>query len=299
MTPARLRWGTLLVTVGLLLLLRNMGVFNDDIWIALLVYSPLVLIAIGLEKIFTRTRVQIVSYLTSAFLLFGGLGIAFYSGSGGYQSSFFTESSHTTRYEPGLRTLQAEIALDGTNLTIRDSGDDLVYAEFDRFTRKAVITELFEGNTAKIALESKPLAFFGGALKMDIEEDLDWRVWFNEKTPLDLVLTGSESDMHLNLSTTPLKHLNLNTDDATIYLKIGELEPFVRIVVDGRDSRFKLRIPQSVGLRVRGSEYRSYLERLGLIGDDDTFQSDGYDSMKTQIEVDLDERLSSLSIDYF
>jgi len=298
MTPARFRWGILLVTFGLLLLLRNVSVFNDDIWLGLLVYSPLVLIAIGIEKIFTRTRVQFIAYLTSSFLLIGGLAIAFYAGAD-YEGSFFTESSHTIKLDPSVKELSAKLDLNETNLTIRDAGHDLVHAEFDRFTRKAVITEWFEGDRARVVFESHPLAFFGGALKIDTDEDLDWRVWFNEELPLDLDLTGRKSDIHLNLSTTPLRSLTLNLDDATIYLKIGELEPLVRVVVGGEDSRFKLRVPQSVGLRVHGADYRGYLNRLGLTGENDVFETEGYDSMTTQIEVDLDERLSDVSIDYF
>lgn len=299
MTPARLRWGTLMVTVGLLLLLRNMGVFTDDIWIALLVYSPLVLIAIGIEKIFTRTRVQFISYLTSGFLFFGGIAIAIMAGSGGYEGSFFNETSHTIPFDSRVRSLTAEVRLDGTDLTIRDSGDDLVFAEFGRFTSKPTIKHVIDGRHASVTFDNHRLKFFGGALQIHTDDQLDWRMRFNESIPLDLILTGEDTDIHLNLSTTPLKRLNLDTENATIYLKLGELEPFVRIVVDGKDSKFKLRIPQSVGLRVRGSEYRGYLERLGLLGDDDTFQTDGYDSMKTQIEVDLDNHLSSLSIDFF
>jgi hypothetical protein len=299
MTPARLRWGILLVTVGLLLLLRNMGVFNDDIWIALLVYSPLVLIAIGIEKIFTRTRVQFISYLTSGFLFFGGLAIALMAGRGGYEGSFFNETSHTIPFDSRIQSLSAEVKLDGTDLTIRDSGDDLVFAEFDRFTSKPTIRHETHGRQASVTFDNHQLKFLGGALRIHTDDQLDWRIRFNEDIPLDLTLSGEDTDVHLNLSTTPLKRLSLNTDDATIYLKLGELEPYVRIVVDGKDSRFKLRIPQSVGLRVHGAEYRGYLERLGLIGDDGTFQTDGYDSMKTQIEIDLDNHLSSLSINFF
>ena len=299
MTPARLRWGILLVTVGLLLLLRNMSLFNDDMWIALLVYSPLVLIAIGVEKIFTRTRLQFISYMTSGFLLFGGLAIAFYAGSGGYQGSFFSETSQSIPFDSRIQSMTAEVKLDGTDLTIRDSGDDLVFAEFDRFTSKPTIVHETDGRHANVSFSSNQLKFFGGALKVQTDDQLDWRMRFNDAIPLDLALTGEDTDIHLNLSTTPLKNLNLDTDDATIYLKLGELEPFVRVVIDGENSKFKLRIPQSVGLRVHGTEYRTYLERLGLIGDDDTFQSDGYDTMKTQIEVDIDNHLSDLSIDFF
>ena len=227
MTPARFRWGILLVTIGLLLLLRNIGTFNDDIWIALVVYSPLVLIAIGVEKIFTRTRVQVISYLTSGFLLVGGLAIAFYAGSG-HEGGFFTETSHTIEFDPKVRSLLAELNLNETDLTIRDSGDDLVYGEFARFTRKPTISYVTDKGIARIAFDSRRMSYLGGVIRIDTDDDRDWYVQFHENTPLELNLSGHDNDIHLNMSTTPLRLLKLDTDDAAIYLKIGELEPLRR-----------------------------------------------------------------------
>ncbi|MEA3297438.1 MAG: DUF5668 domain-containing protein [candidate division Zixibacteria bacterium] len=303
MTPARFRWGILLVTIGLLLLLRNIGVLNDDFWVDLLIYFPVILIAIGIEKIFTKSKLQFISYLTSVFIIVAGLGVAFYGGTGGYESSFFSETSHLIEDDPAIKAISAELNLNQTDLTIRDSDDDLVYGDFDRFTVKPRISYRVEDHTGIVTLNSRHGSYLGGAIKINTDDDQNWYIRFSKRAPLDLRLSGNNSDIHMNMSTTPLKNLHMDFDEAHIYLKLGDLERLVSVTVDGEDSYLKLRFPKTVGLRITGEDYRSYLsylETIGFVEDvDGTFVTHGFDSLKTKIELNLDERLSSLSIDCF
>ena len=85
MSPARFRWGMFLIFIGTLILLVNLRVLNNNIWGDLLFYFPLVLIAIGIEKIFTHTRFQFISYASSVLLIAVGFYIAFQGGIGGRQ----------------------------------------------------------------------------------------------------------------------------------------------------------------------------------------------------------------------
>ncbi|MCK4607273.1 MAG: hypothetical protein KAU35_08270 [candidate division Zixibacteria bacterium] len=300
MTPARLRWGMLMVTFGLLLLLRNLGTLSDDFWVDLLIYFPIVLILIGIEKIFTKSRLQFISYFTSFLLLVGGIGIAFYSSWNDHEGSFFSQTSHRVDFDPEVKKLSAVLKLGETDLTIRDSGDDLVFGRFDRFTQKPRISYSVEQQEAKLVYTARRGGRLGGAITINTGEDQDWYIQFSDLVPLDLECYGEDSDIHLNLSTTPLRRLKLNADDAHIYLKLGEMEPEVTVVVVGGQSDLKLRMPESVGLRMSDNDYRSYLTKVGLIETEDgIFVTEGIDTLITTVELDLDEHLSSFSVDCF
>jgi len=299
MTPARFRWGTILITVGVLLLLRNADVLNDNFWINLLIYSPVVLIAIGIEKIFTRTKVQFISYATSVLLFGSAMFIAFGSGMGGSDSSFFRRTSYSLEPEGNVELIEADLSLGETNLTVRESGKDLVYGRFDSNTRKPKISHRFAGSTAKVEFEGLDNSFFGGVVTIDSDADSDWYVRFSEEIPLRLRCSGDRSDIHLNLSSTPLQDLELEADDAHVYLKLGDLQPLVNISIDGQDTNLKLRIPEEVGLRVIGRDYGSYLDRLGMQETDGEWISEGFDSMPVKVNLDIDEALSSFSVDFF
>ncbi len=299
MTPARFRWGLFLVLLGTLFLLRNMEVLNDNFWTDLLIYFPIVLIGVGIEKIFAKSKLQIISYLTSVFLFFGAMYVAFAGSAGGIAGSFFSRTIFEKEHNPSIRTLHAILGLDEIDLTIRDSGDELIYGRFDKFTHKPKIEYEVVEDEARVTFTSRSKSLLGGAIKIQTGDPQDWYVRFSKDVPLELECSGNSSDLHLNFSTTPLRNLELDTYDATIYLKLGDLEPSVKVDISGEDSKLRLRVPDNVGLMVIGEEYRSYLERIGLVERDGDFVNEGYDSLSQKIEVNLDDRLESLAIDFF
>ncbi len=298
MTPARFRWGIILITIGVLLLLQNIGVLPSDIWLELAILFPILLIAIGIEKIFTRTRLQFISYFTSIALFVLAMYLAFYYGQDG--GGYFSTTTHRIENDPRVEVIRAELKPGATNLTIRDSGSDLAYGRFDRFTRKPDIDYRIVDDTAIVEYKARNLTYLGGAIKISGESDRDWYMRFSEKTRLLLHCSGFDADMHMNFATTPLHRLSLDASDCYIYLKLGDLEPRVTVDVRGDGSSLKLRVPEGIGLRVIAPEYDDYLERLGLIrATDHVFMTPGYDTLATRVELDLDKDLSSFSVDFF
>ena len=299
MSPARFRWGLILVLLGVLLLLQNAGTINSNFWADLLMWFPVVLIAVGLEKIFAKSRVKLISYLTSVGLFVGGLAIALAGSYGGEDTSFFGETSYELENDSDVKLLNVLLDLDGTDLTIRDSGRDLVYGEFDRFTRKPKIKSEITADVANVKMVSRSGGYLGGAIYFDTGDPQDWSLRFSKDIPLELNCRGEESDLHMNFSTTPLQKLTLDANDAKVYLKLGDLLPNVDISILGEDLDLRLRIPQTVGVRISGDDYKSYLFRQGFQEDDGRFVSDGFDSMDIRIDIKLDDQLGSFSIDFF
>lgn len=299
MSPARFRWGIILILLGLLLFLRNIELIRDDFWVGMVMFFPVLLIAIGIEKIFTKTKFQIVSYASSVLILVAGLGFAFSENIGYGTGSFFSESHVARQHDDSIKRIVAEVQVDETALTIRDSGDDVINASFDRFTRKPDWQYDVVGDRAEVKLISRGNDFVGGIVKVETDQQQDWTVSFSNTIPLDFVCKGDDADVHLNLETTPLENLVLDLQNSYIYLKLGDLIPLVHVKINGEDSNLKLRIPEQVGVRINGIGYESYFEHVGMKRDNGWFVKSGNDTLKSQVEIDMDAKLSSFSIDYF
>jgi hypothetical protein len=299
MTPARFRWGMFFIQIGIFFLLQNAGILNESFWYNLFILSPFVLIAVGIEKIFTKSKLQFISYTTTFALFFGGFAIAFLSGTGSYGGHFFGESTYQENYDSGINRISAVLDVGNADLTIRDSGDDLIYAHFDRFTLKPEINMDIRDSLAEIEFSSRRKSFLGGSIRIEIDEP-QWNIRFHEELPLDLECYGENADLHMNFSTTYLENLKLDADNTTIYLKLGELVPQVSVKILGDDSKLRLRVPLSLGIKIHGDDYNSYLDKIGMIEiDSGVFVTEGFDSLENQIDVEVDDRLSSFSIDYF
>ncbi len=299
MTPARFRWGILFILIGVLILLSRAEVLNHNFWLDFLSLIPFLLIAIGIEKIFTRTKFQAISYLSSILLLVGGVWVAFSGSRHGSDASFWEAETIRQDVEPSVEMLEATLYLGEGDLTIRDATDDLVYGRFREFSSKPKYTYLVQDGKAQIELDSRSRRGLGGMIRIDTDQPEDWRLKFSRLIPLALKCDGSEATIHLNMSTTPLRELDLDADESSIYLKLGDLVPEIRVSVRGQDSELRLRVPGESGLRVIGIDDADYLREVGLTKQDGFFVNDGYDSLGSKIEVELDERFQSLSIDYY
>lgn len=299
MTPARFRWGTLLILAGVVLLLWNLNVVNNNFWADFLTYFPIFLIAIGIEKIFTNTKAHMVAYATTVLLFAGGIWIVMTGSRGGEDDSFFSQTTYSLEREASVGLLQARLDLGHGDLTVRDATDDLVYAQFREFSNKPRISYDIEGDKGILKMVNSGHSWLGGVIKVETGDESDWYLSFSEAVPLVLECFGDESDIHLNLATTPVRNLTVDANDASIYLKLGTLQPDVTVSLTGQNSDVRLRVPTAVGLRVSGIDDEEYLIRLGLSRRDGVFVNEVFDSVASHINVDLDEQLSSLNIDYY
>ena len=301
MTPTRFRWGLIFILAGVLVLLVKTDVIIWEYWEgSFFLILALFLIAIGIEKIFNHTRLQFISYLSSVLFVAAVLFLAFEATNRDSDMRYSNSMTIQEAMESGIAEVSAYVDLGEDDLTVRESTKDLFWARFDKYSGKPRYDYSIEDGRAVITVKPSARRFFGGLVIHYDREYLDeWRMKFSDNAPLELKVHGENSYIHLNLSDTPLRMLDVDADDADIYLRVGSLLPDVKITAEGRDSHFKLRVPRESGLKVSGFDDTGYLERAGLDYIDGNYFSKGYDTVSARIEVDLDNRFSSLSIEYY
>jgi len=302
MTPARFRWGLLFILVGTLMLLAEADVLNLNFVIELVYLFPFLLIAIGIEKIFAKTRLKVLSYLSSVLLVAGALWVAFDNSGYSSDQSFFESGSISWEIEDEpVDLIDADLRLGDANLTVRSASDDLFRARFDEWSLKPRSDmEIIDG-IAEITLSARSLKrhFGDGIVGIDTGHDDDWRVSFAKDTPLSLKCRGSHGDVHLNLAANPVRDLHLDMNDADIYVKFGCLESEVRCSVVGDNSKLRLRIPREAGLRVSGLDFPVYFEEIGLMEQDSVYVTEGFDTATCRVLVEAEDHLRSFSIDFY
>jgi hypothetical protein len=299
MSPARFRWGLLLIFFGVLFLLINMGTLNHNIWGDLLYFSPFLLIAIGIEKIFTRSRLELISYASSVLLVGGGLFLAFNSGYGGKEADFFSDAQGRIESTGDVQTLNAVVHLDEEDLTVSDYTDDLAEWSVEKFTRKPQVDFNKGDGNATISFDNKKGGMWGRVIHIDPDGDNIWYLAFSREIPLFLDCTGDRSDVHLDFSETPLRRLKVDIADGRIYVVIGKSEPNVELEASGVDTKLRLRVPNDAGLRIRGIDDPDYLRTIGLVESGGDFVTEGYDTMTNKINVKLDDRFNSLTLEFY
>jgi hypothetical protein len=290
----------LLVLVGIVLLLRNTGVVNWDFWWDWISFFPMLLIAIGIEKIFTGSKVQFISYLTSVLLFAGGLYLALADEyRGDFSSDKIGESEFEIDEESGVRLIRANLEMRKSNLTVRDASEKLVEGKFDQTIRAPKVDHDISDGVANMQVTSRQKDVFGGVVKINFDELEDWYIRFSRNVPLELTCQSVESDLHLNLANNQVTQLTIEGEDDNIYVKLGELSPLIKVEITGSGASVRFRLPQSSGLRVESTDYHDYFGQIGLHEENGSYVSDNYGSDPVQIELKLGNDLRQISVDYY
>jgi len=298
MSPARLRWGLLFIAVGVLLLATKSNWLSDYYWLELLDWWPVLLIALGIEKIFYKTSARIISYLSPIALVLFMFYLAIDVGEGEPQSSYFSRMRWEEKADNTIKLIESKIDHGSQDLRVGYSMNMLAEVRAERYTRKPDIDFSKHDSIAVLDIDhgisAGSIVYFHGGRMRD-----DWSVDFSETVPVELKCDGHDSDVNLLMSKIPLKSLTVNNEEGDIYLKIGDLEPVVSVQIEGDDSRLSIRLPAGSGLKAMGGDYRSYFREIGLSDSSGYFYSSGYDSSAVKIDLEVDSGLRHLSIEYY
>jgi hypothetical protein len=301
MSPARFRWGILFVLIGGLLLLNNLNVLSWWVWSDILSLWPLLLIAIGVEKIFARSRLQFIAYLAPVALAAIVVWVAF----GGFSTGDFRliRRGDTYRYtvdmEPNVRNIKAVFDLDDTDIRLKDTGTRLFSSRSSGW--RAVPRIDYDLSDGIADLDVSPRVGGWSWLRIDGRRWAgDWDVALSNKAPLDLTCYGDRADMTLNCQRLNLEKLLVDSRRGDVRITVGDLSEKVRIHLEGDNADFRITAPEGSGVRVSGAENTAanFLERLGMVETDGYYMTEGYDTLSPQIELDLSPEISRFSLDF-
>ncbi len=301
MTPARFRWGLMFVVVGVAILLTNADVLGYDYWMELLSLWPMLLIAIGVEKIFLRSKLKLVSYLAPLLLVGTMVYVGFITDGGSCDDESYSSNRWSETIDSSVNSIDAKIDHYKSDIRIGQSNSNVVKGRFDRFSRRPKIQFSQTDSVANLDIKyrrggpGRIISINGGRF------DNDWTVSFNDKDTLSLTCLGDDSDVDLNLRSVPLKELTVENDDGDITLEIGTLVPDVFADIIGNDASLRVRLAEGCGLKVDVSEanYVDYLESLNLVKIEDYYISENYDSSAVKLNLKLDDKLRKISINFY
>jgi len=298
MTPSRWRWGLLLITIGVMLLLNNSGSLDWEYWIELLKWWPIILIAIGLEKIFLKSKLQFVSYLAPLIMIFTMVYVAIDTGSDDYRGGFFSRRSWETEADASVKMMDATLEHGSADLHITANTHELASARFDRFSRKPTIRFSKSDGTAKLEVirKGRPRNY---VIVNGKPWGRDWRVSFSNDTPLKLKCIGDQSHANFNLESVALEDLTVENEEGDINLRIGTKRPAVNVIIEGTDAEFRMKVPEGCGIRVPGDKYSEYLKTIGLVQGGDGYSTTNFDAAATKVILKIADDLRHLSIEYY
>jgi hypothetical protein len=289
--------GLVLVVVGLLWFLNNLGYLPADIWHSLWRFWPVILIILGLEVALRGfpDRVALPVLLLGVIAVLSGvLTLAPTLPADDLLRDSF-------RQQVGdLDVARVELEVDHATLTVESlDGEPNVLAagQFKHDSSIAIEREFTESSgrgTLKLAdrYESFLPFFFLGDMRND------WILGLSTRFPLELNLTGDECDLDLRLEGLNLTALVVRLDDCTWHLALPAHDG-LDVELSLSEAELIMEVPAAIGARMRLELDEAQLtvdpSRFAEISPTE-YLSQGYDQATATTNIDIKARESSVTV---
>ena len=294
----------ILITIGVILLLNQMGRLTWDIWGTLWRLWPVILILIGLDILVGASRSTLVHILglLMAILIIGGT--IFYavrggplptSGESAQGSETLLEemqdaSSGRIMLKPGIARTEVRALSESANFV---EGK----IEYGRYSQRAEKDFSVSSGQAIFSLRQRSRSAPFWWPGEDIAER--WNLQFTPRIPLEISIDSGVGSTMLDLSRLKVTRFDLNAGVGSTTVIFPAAAGQTRASIDGGVGLIKVRIPDGVGARVRvssglGSVHVSHsrLERSG-----NEYISSDYNTAENKLDLDIRGGVGNISIE--
>lgn len=300
-------WPIMLISLGILLLLSNLGIVAWSTWNLLWRFWPLILVAVGIDVLFGQRSA--FGAIISAFLILALIavvaGAVFFADNLPFLNNFSNDSSwQTSHVQHDLDDYEsANVFIDWTSppgsLYALSGSDSLI--EGDLTYRGELIFDVdHHGDVADVNLDTRQINTWSSP-PFTSSPRAEWEIGLTPEIPLDLSLDSGSGSCDFDLSGLIIDDLYLDSGSGSIRLTLPEDQSF-HFELDSGSGSVNIDLPEDTGVRVEldsgsgsfnpGNAYDLISgERRG----DGVWESENYDSAEYIIEINIDQGSGSIT----
>jgi hypothetical protein len=297
--------GLIVVTVGIIFLIANLHP-DLDVWSVAMRYWPVILIVIGLGKIFdafrfrdkapadgsTANRENNNLGLGIAMLVI--VGFVVFAVLGGHGRVKIVEASQSIDLQ-NAKTVNANIEIPSGILDLAGGAPRLLDANFKYRERDgkpaATYTVTHDEGILDIAQENKSHVHLAGAGN-------DWRLRFANTVPLDLTADIGAGKANLDLRGMAVTNVDLKVGVGNLVLDLGGARKSdLHVDIHGGVGSAVLRLPREVGVRVHASDGLGSVSAGGLHQDNDDYSNDAVGKSPATIYVNVSGGIGHITLE--
>lgn len=292
---SRIFWGLLLILVGLLVLLDNLGVVNiryENLW----QLWPLLIVIWGVSLLNIKgTWWSIVS----AFLMIGSLGLLAWAAIGTTPLGEVKNSVQSQRAEKTSSTIErldVSVEAGAGNIIIGSHESDIPVEAVLRSNFATLdVDSRNDGTTQKVdvSIEGRRMQW-GGNFRNELDIQLA------RKLSVYLKVKTGASDLDADLSKVMLERLDIDLGANSSVVTLGNLVDLVDVNLSAGASSVTLRVPKDSGVSVRLDKGVSSQDLDGLQDKGDgLYETAGFNTASKKITIRGDIGVTSFSLERY
>jgi hypothetical protein len=306
MRIGRIRSGVILISLGIVFLLNNLGYVPWGVWLRILSLWPVILVAIGIEKIFGKTRLSFLTILSPLLFIAAILGPTYFSAGSEFGPKLelgrVYRAPERYQYSEDLDTsltkITAIVQIRGGDLKILSDTEKLISAELDYWKRKPITTYEHSGfdSSGTIEIRDSERGWKGWSWRAWGAKD--WEIKLTDRIPINLRIYAKASEGELDLSGLKLKDLDLDIDAVNFDIKLGDLVDLVNGRIESDASRLSLLIPKDIGLKIENHAKltSTSFSQISILEYDNIYQTSNFDQASKKIVISLEGSVTRLVV---
>jgi hypothetical protein len=296
----------MLISLGVMLLLSNLGVVTWSTWNLLWRFWPLILVAVGIDVLFGRRSA--VGAIISAFLVLGLIavvaGAVVFADQLPILDRFTAESPWSTSHveheldDYGSANVFIDWSSPAGTLTALSGSKNLIEGDLT-YQGDLIFDVDSRGDVADVNLDTRVInnwgftPFQGGTRAK-------WEIGLSPDIPLDLTLDTGSGSCDFDLSGLMLSELYIDSGSGSIKLALPEKQSF-HFELDSGSGSVEIDLPEDTGVRVEinsGSGSFNPGNGYSLVSgekrDDGVWESQNYGSAKYTIDLNISQGSGSI-----
>jgi hypothetical protein len=287
-----------LIGLGVFFLLMNL-VPNFDPWTTVFRYWPIVLILLGLGKIWDAYRTRRNSGMEDggssgtvvALLVFLAIiGFAVMVGKDGRSATVHDTQAIELQ---GAKSVNANVTMPAGELTLTGGSSRLLDADFNYRTveGKPRVDYSVSGDKGQLDVTQNEKHIHFGSRRND------WKLRFGNDVPLDLKVELGAGKSDLNLAGVNVTHVEVNMGVGRMELDLsGERKEDLQVDIQGGVGSAEITLPKNVGVHVSASGGIGSVNARGLQREGSAYVNKVYGKTHATIQVNIQGGVGEISL---
>lgn len=297
-------WAILLIGIGVLFLIANLRPTFDPWWI-LGRYWPLLLVAIGLGRLWDHYRRRSSPDVADKRILGGGelaiilvvavFGIALTLGHGRVNWASGKLVHDEQRVDlPGAQSARVHVEMGAGRLNLEGGATNAAEGTFDYYENEGrpTITHEVHGTQGEISITQEgPRTHFIG------RRSNRWSVRLNKDLTTDLRVNVGAGQSELQLGGLALTNLrvDMGAGQVTVDLR-GDWKKDLEATIEGGVGQATIRLPDSVGVRVHATSGIGSVTTSGLEHRDNYYVNSAYGKSPVTLRLNIDKGIGTIDL---
>jgi|YelNatPaOPRAMG01_1025707.scaffolds.fasta_scaffold00125_10 hypothetical protein len=310
MKPRHIFWGLLFITLGLLILLGNLGLIHFNFY-GIWKFWPVIFILWGIsymsKNILAKGIIAAISAVILAVAFF-----SFFNNTFGFfnNNCFFNNDGMNVSFDDNRTELQhfnipfipktknAELNFDAGagNFKLEDSTGNLVALSASKINDDYNISSSNENGISTVNIKMKKKTFWLGD-KNNYNRTL---LKLNTNPIWDMYFNLGAASIYFDFSPYIIKNVKVDMGAAALKIKFGDKCDTTNLNIEAGASSIQLSVPQSSGceVKLKAPLTSRQLEDFEKI-DDNVYRTNNFDSAKKKIFISIKAGISSIKVDRY